>query len=299
MVTTLTFLIMSACKKNTQHPSSPTLGEVNILADISLQNILSQEEDIFERNYKYAQVNITYETEHQILKSFLQDSAEQIICARKLNDKETRFLEERKLIPRHYILGTTAIAFINNLSDQDTSYTYEEIHEIIRTGRKDIQAVVIEHAQSGIARMILNDLGMEQFPSHVYAKGSKEEVINYVRQNQGSLGLIDWSSISDSDDPQATALLKDIRLLAISRPKDSIQYGFVHPYQYNLQDKRYPYTRDIYYISRSGKSDLGLGFASFIAGEIGQKIILKAGLLPAYQSERWIELINRDVRVEK
>ena len=77
----------------------------------------------------------------------------------------------------------------------------------------------------------------------------------------------------------ATTAVPRIIASAAVRPKDSVQYGFLHPYQYNLQDRRYPYTRDIYYISRSGKSDLGLGFASFIAGEIGQKIILKAGLL--------------------
>ena len=42
----------------------------------------------------------------------------------------------------------------------------------------------------------------------------------------------------------------------------------------------------------------GIGFASFITGEIGQKIILKAGLLPKYQSERIIELSPiQDIKV--
>jgi hypothetical protein len=45
---------------------------------------------------------------------------------------------------------------------------------------------------------------------------------------------------------------------------------------------------------------VGIGFASFIAGEIGQKIILKAGLLPRYQSERVLEIGPvEDIKVVK
>jgi phosphate transport system substrate-binding protein len=85
-------------------------------------------------------------------------------------------------------------------------------------------------------------------------------------------------------------VLKKIQLVGISRPADSLQMGFVRPFQYNLQDNLYPFTRDLYFISNSGKSDVGIGFATFICAEIGQKIILKAGLLPTYQTERIIEI---------
>jgi phosphate transport system substrate-binding protein len=38
--------------------------------------------------------------------------------------------------------------------------------------------------------------------------------------------------------------------------------------------------RDLYIINGQGSAGLGMGFASFIAGDIGQRIILKSGLLP-------------------
>jgi phosphate transport system substrate-binding protein len=56
----------------------------------------------------------------------------------------------------------------------------------------------------------------------------------------------------------------------------------------------------LYFISKTGREDVGIGFASFICGEIGQKIILKAGLLPKFQSERNIELnYTNDIKVVK
>ena len=140
----------------------------------------------------------------------------------------------------------------------------------------------------------------DELPKHMYALESKKEVMDYVKSHENAIGIVDISDISDSDDQQAKDLLDSIELLGISRPIDSIQSGFVKPFQYNLQDRKYPFTRDLYIISRTGKSDVGTGFASFITGEIGQKIVLKSGLLPKYQSERVLEIRNSsDIKVIK
>ena len=159
---------------------------------------------------------------------------------------------------------------------------------------------VIENAKSGISRQILEMIDTTKLPSHFYALDSKKEVIDYVLGHNNAIGIVDWSDISDSDNRFAREVLSSIELLGISRPVDSLQHGYVKPYQYNLQDQTYPFTRDLYIISRTGKSDVGTGFASFIAGEIGQKIILKSGLLPKYQSERVLEMrYTSDIKVIK
>jgi phosphate transport system substrate-binding protein len=123
-------------------------------------------------------------------------------------------------------------------------------------------------------------------------------VLAYIEQHAHAIGIIDYSEISDSDSAYAQDVLKKIHLMGITRPADSLQVGFVKPFQYNLQDRQYPFTRDLYFISNSGKSDVGIGFASFICGEIGQKIILKSGLLPKFQTERIIEINpSSDIKV--
>jgi phosphate transport system substrate-binding protein len=52
------------------------------------------------------------------------------------------------------------------------------------------------------------------------------------------------------------------------------------PSQNNIAEGTYPLARDLYIINCQGYSGLGMGFASFVAGDIGQRIILKSGLLP-------------------
>ena len=52
------------------------------------------------------------------------------------------------------------------------------------------------------------------------------------------------------------------------------------PNQNDLGEGKYPLARDLYIINCQGYEGLGIGFTSFIAGEIGQRIILKSGLAP-------------------
>jgi phosphate transport system substrate-binding protein len=56
--------------------------------------------------------------------------------------------------------------------------------------------------------------------------------------------------------------------------------NYYAPSQNNIAEGKYPLARDLYIINGQGYSGLGMGFASFVAGDIGQRIILKSGLLP-------------------
>ncbi len=292
-------LSMTACVKKPEEMTGPTIGSLDIIADENLRYIIEQEEDIFERTYKYAKVNITYMPEVDLFKQFMADSIEAVITARNLTEEEMQFFINQNVHPREYAFATGAIAFVSNKNVPDTAYTYEDMVSSWRDKSKG-KVFVIENAKSGITHQVMSILDTTALPSHFYALNSKQEVIDYVRTHDTSIGIMDWSDISDSDSSMSNEILSQIRLLGISRPADSTQFGFVQPYQYNLQDHKYPFTRDLYFISTTGMTDVGLGFASFIAGEIGQKIILKAGLLPKYQSERIIEInTTSDIKVVK
>jgi phosphate transport system substrate-binding protein len=159
---------------------------------------------------------------------------------------------------------------------------------------------VIENVKSGITAEVLRLINKSELPGHFYALASKKEVLAYVEAHDNAIGIIDYVDIGDSDSAFTRDVLAQIHLIGISRPQDSIQAGFVKPFQYNLQDSKYPFTRELYMINNTGKSDVGIGFASFVCGEIGQKIVLKAGLLPKFQTERNLEFNNTgDIKVIK
>jgi phosphate transport system substrate-binding protein len=85
--------------------------------------------------------------------------------------------------------------------------------------------------------------------------------------------------------------LSKIRVVELS-PPDTSQFSneFFKPYQAYIALKQYPLTRDVYMISREGRNGLGTGFASFVAGDQGQRIIRLMGMLPATMPVRLIQV---------
>ena len=69
--------------------------------------------------------------------------------------------------------------------------------------------------------------------------------------------------------------------------------NYYAPTQNNIAEGKYPLARDLYIINGQGYSGLGMGFASFVAGDIGQRIILKSGLLPVRVPGRKIIIRNK------
>lgn len=293
----LVILTLFSCAQAPDKMVGPTTGSVDIIADESIRYIIEQEENIFERNYKHADVHITYLPEQEMFDRFMADSVRVIITTRALNEEEIAYFDRRQSHPIQTSFATGALAFIVKKGSPDTTITYENLIAMFRDSTSG-RIFVIEDPKSGITNEILELTGTGELPPHFYALDSKQEIIDYLVSHENAIGIVDWSDISDSDHPWSDQVLTSIALAGISRPVDSIQKGFVKPYQYNLQDAIYPFTRDLYYITRTGKSDVSAGFASFIAGEIGQKIILKSGLLPRFQSERILEIrTTSDIKV--
>jgi len=96
---------------------------------------------------------------------------------------------------------------------------------------------------------------------------------------------VSW--ISDTDDTLSIGFLDKIKVMAISKFGDATPYK---PYQAYIKTKDYPFCRDVYMISRISGGGLGIGFVSFVAGEKGQRIILKSGLVPAIAPTRLINI---------
>lgn len=268
---------------------SPTTGRVRIAVDENLKDIIQQEKEVFESKYKYASIDLINMQETPLLNSLYSDSIKAAFLARNLSEKETNYFHQKQIYPKPVLFATGALAFIVSNKYPDTSYTYETLLSFLNDPGKG-KKFIIENSKSGIAAEIMHLINKDTLPRHFFSKQTKSEIYDYIHQDLSAIGIIDYSDISDSDLPSTKALYLTTNLLAISRPKDSTQHGYLRPYQYNLQDRLYPFTRDLYFVSTSGLNDVAQGFIAFVAGDIGQKVILKAGLLPRYQTERWIEL---------
>jgi phosphate transport system substrate-binding protein len=266
---------------------SPIIGKADIWCDESLKSIISQQEQVFEFAYPNADVNIHYAPQMEILNRFYPDSLRAIIISQPIDSTTLKTLNKNKIYPKQFMFGKSALAFISRKSSKDTVFTYNQMIDML-SGRKGGKIFAVENSKSGIVTEILKHTNQDSLSKNIYALKSKEDVLAWVNTTTNGIGIVDWSNISDEDDAAAMKFIENVNIIKVGTKDKGKEGNFYGPYQANLNGL-YPFTRDLYFVRQFSKTSVSLGFASFICEERGQKIILKAGLLPHYQTERWIE----------
>jgi phosphate transport system substrate-binding protein len=109
--------------------------------------------------------------------------------------------------------------------------------------------------------------------------------VEYVSKSPHALGLIGVSWISDRDDATASKFLNSIHVARISINGEAVQ-----PYQAYIADGKYALRRSVYIISREFRTGLGTGLLAFVAGDKGQRIVLKSGMVPATMPIRLVKI---------
>jgi phosphate transport system substrate-binding protein len=128
--------------------------------------------------------------------------------------------------------------------------------------------------------------------SGIYALKSNADVIKYVNDNPGSIGVVGVNWLVQPP-VELEAIVEDLKILGVKnivgQPGSDAYYK---PNQNDLAIGKYPLTRSLYVINCEGGAGLGTGFASFIMGDRGQRIVLKSGLLPDSIPSREINIVN-------
>ncbi|MCX6290935.1 MAG: substrate-binding domain-containing protein [Bacteroidetes bacterium] len=283
---------------------TPTSGSIVIVSDDSYQPLVSTEADTFMGIYRQAKVRVKYFSETEAFKELVNnDSVRLIVSARELNDQEKEYFKSRNLFPRITKIAIDAVAVIINNENPDTLFKYNQLGEIIsgkistwkqvnKNHAPDSIRIVFDRNGSANTRYLKEKfLGKNNFPANCYATNSNAEVVDYVSRNKNALGIISMNWISDKDDPSANGFLQKIRVAEISPPDTSkFSEQFFKPYQGFIALKQYPLIRNCYIISREGRSGLGTGFAAFVAGDQGQRIVRLMGMLPATMPVRLIHI---------
>lgn len=306
MLFSLSIALMFGCTSGSRHApftDTPTAGEITILADETYKPVVQVQIDTFMEIYEYAKIHVLYLPESELFKQLLtHDTFRIAIAARNLSNEERKFMEQKKMLPISTKVAEDAVALVVNKENGDTSLSYEELGEVIRgkiqtwkqlneKGISDSIRIVFDRSGSSNARLLHDHfLGDKEFPANAFATFSNAEVVDYVEKTKGALGVISVNWISDRDDPSTTEFLSKINVVGVSLPDtSSLQIEFNRPYQAYIALKKYPLIRDVYVINNEGRTGLGTGLASFIAGDKGQRMIRLMGLLPATMPVRIIK----------
>jgi len=281
---------------------TPTRGDIKIAVDESYQLMADAELFTFTSLYKDAKVTPLYLSGDSLLKLFLADSIRVIITSNKLTDNEEAYLKGKTIVPRTTKIAYDALAFIVNKSNPDSLIRYNTLRDIF-TGKTSKWNQINSKSKLGDIRVVFDKPGsnnvktiMNKFeitgslPSYCFSATQNSEVVNFVEKNPEALGIIGVNWVSDPRDSISHSFLTKIKVVAVSSQYDSEGSEFYTPHPAYIANGSYPFIREVYTINRETFSGLGTGLTSFLAGDSGQRIILKMGMLPASQPVRVVEI---------
>ncbi len=284
----LIFLVVT-CKKSEKENDTIIEGKTTLLVDETLQPIVEDQVQIFENQYK-AKITIEPKSEAEVIQSLVKDNSRIAILARTLTTKEWNYFKIKKVNPKITPFAKDAIALITNKNNKDSLITLKEITDFMKgIGSPRVKGLVFDNPNSSTSRYITELSGLKTLPANgVFSFKTNNEVIQYVARNNGMIGVVGINYIFEP-----TGKAKDdvdkIAVLNVLNTKDNAYYG---PTQNNIAEGKYPLARDLFVVNCQGYAGLGMGFASFVASETGQRIILKSGLVPLRVPSRRIQIRN-------
>jgi phosphate transport system substrate-binding protein len=283
-------ILSIGCKKSVEEKETILKGTATILVDETLKPVMEDEITIFQNQYK-ATILLESRSEKEVMRAFLKDTSRIVILARKLNEEEGKYFERLKIKPKTTKIGTDAIAFISKKSNNDTLVALKDVILFMQgKPQTSIKGLVFDNPNSSTVRYMNKLAGIEEMPKEgVYSFKFNKDVVKFVSENDGMIGVVGLNWLYQPS-PDMKDLIKNINVLSV---KGEGSEGFVAPTQNNLAEGKYPLARDLYIINCQGSLGLGMGFASFVAGDIGQRIILKAGLLPVRMPPRKVIFKNK------
>lgn len=309
---------LSGCLKYEKKANSHTSGTTTMVCDNTFENIMAQEIDVFEYQYPDAHILARYATQAEAFDSLMSLNTKTIVVSRDLTKKEREILKNKRRTARSTKIAVDAVALIVNPENPVGKLTLKEVADILSGESRqwndiwpcdlgEISVVFDDKASSLVTYMRDSLLDGRELGPNVYAQGSIPGVFKAVKENKNAIGVLgvswitsDMSSADMSQEELAKSVLNeepvegatlssDVKVLSIYREGEARAYK---PYQENIFNGTYPLFRQIYMITTGASGSLAGGFYAFVTGDIGQKIIMKTGILPARASR--IQVVQLD-----
>lgn len=260
-------------------------GKATLFVDESIFPIIEDQQAVFETEYD-AKLKLITKSENEIINSLMNDTVKIAVLPRKLSNDELKAFVAKKINPKMTHFATDAVVFIRNKKSIDTLIALDDVINFMKGNSVNgIKGLVFDNPNSSSVRLISELSGIKITPQkNIYSFNTNNEVIKYVAENDGMIGVVglNWLTQPPLD------MQKNVDAVSVLSVKDINKQDYIYPSQDNLAQGKYPLARDLYIINCQGYSGLGMGFASFLGGERGQRIVLKSGLLPVRMPSRKI-----------
>lgn len=306
IITLLAVVLLSACNRGGKvtRTDTETSGIATIASDESFAPIIEEELAVFTGLNPEADITPLYTSEPELFKLLLEDSIRLIVAARDITEQEKKIISQNKLNPRTQKIAIDGIALIINKENKDSLATVDELKKIMTgeiTKWSELSAssksnlgeikVVFDNPNSSTLRFINDSISRgATLSNRLSALENNKAVMDYVGRTPNAMGVIGVNWISNPNDTTKLTFKNTIRVMAISRDSIPTYDNSYQPVPAYLATREYPLVRELYLILTDSRGGLPAGFVKFFAGDSGQRIVLKAGLVPATAPTRLINM---------
>lgn len=285
-------LFIFACKQD-KDKQTMLSGDAKIYVDKSIFPITEDLANVFQNTYTQAEIRLIALEENQLINKIIQDSVNLFVLPRLLTSQEEKVFTDKQITPRITRFGIDAVAFIVNKNTNDSVVSLKAIENDLKKVEQLQKILVFDNPNSSTTNTLFRYFNLEvNQDSKLYSKESAEELIKFVASNQDCIGVVSLNWLTQA--PLALdKFVKEIRVLGVTDIAEQGNYNqAIFPIQSNLANKQYPLTRELFLLNYQGTSGLGMGFASFIASDVGQKIMLTSGLAPMEVNQMKINVVK-------
>lgn len=280
----LLFLLSCSRSNNKQGKQSiPTGGSLIIGVDESLRPFAEAEIKSFKNLYPQSVIEAMYLPEKEVVDKVKKNEIQTGIICRELSFDEIKVIQDTfALYPSMVKLATDAIVMAVNESNKTTSISNNELNKILsgkistwnqlKNGIKDKRPIVVVTTKASSLNRYISYLNDTIGSINSFALDSTIQVIDYIRKNPYSLGILGGSWFYQKGDEY-----KDIKIV---------------PYLDNTENDKNESTlnREVFAITQEPYNGLAYGFIAFMVSQKGQLIISKAGMTPYREIYREVEL---------
>ncbi len=299
---TLSAIVFSSCGQQNKDGRTDTYssGAISFASDESFSPVIEEERELFEYTYPNATLTAIYTNESDAVQMLLDGKVYMAVTSRDFREGEVAQLKLNRQFPQSVKFAYDGLALIQNKQNTDSCISVKDIRRILTgdvtkwsdiypesksVSRNEDITVVFDNPKSSTVHFAEDSiLGGKPITSpNVMAVEKVEDVITYVEDNLGAIGIIGSNWLNDQRDTTNLTFRKEVRPMAVTRLDVANVQNSYKPYQYYFWNDSYPLVRTLYILLNDTHMGLPTGFKNFIISQDrGQRVILRAGLLPAY-----------------
>jgi len=276
---------VGCAKKQKQTESTPTSGSLAIFASPAIEPVVQAGADQFNRLYQNANVNVYPLDSRAIVDSLINGRADAGYFDRYLSSAESLAVVKTRKQIHAFALGSTVATWVihpkNSISTIDSVQAFKILAGQVTSwkdlgGRDSKINIYLPPLGDGAWKALEDffDPSLTKVDAHYWPSDSL--VLEQVAQDPNALGFVGKPVY----DPKVKKLRWRDPLLADPVPAN---IG-------SLQEGKYPFSVSLYYYTIGDRTDLASGFLSFMASNVGQRLIADQGFLPGMVPVRVLTL---------